>query len=109
MKATVVKVEVMGRPNEAGWARMYFWPEGVSVMGLMANRGREPHEVYRPLVPLVAMVDAGCTEYDDGAVVWSRHAGCDHCPCSPGFIVPGLKHAEHGTRFDIHVTVKVEG
>lgn len=55
-----------------------------NVLEDLENRGRRPHQVYRPLV-LEALAQIGLT---DIKLNWSQYAGCS-CPCSPGFILTG--------------------
>lgn len=55
-----------------------------NVLEDLENRGRRPHQVYRPLV-IEALASIGLT---DIKLNWSQHAGCT-CACSPGFILTG--------------------
>lgn len=85
--------------------RFYFWMKGTSVIDNLMNRGSEPHDLVRPLVPEV-MKQFG-VEVNEATLHWSRKAGCDMCPCSPGFYMRGAKHPEYGNQFDVHVQVEI--
>jgi hypothetical protein len=82
-------------------SRMYFWPQGESVMENVFNRRARPYEEFRKLIPL-ALVEAGVPleEARNVTARWSQRAGCS-CPCSPGFILSGVDGR------DFHVTVRM--
>jgi hypothetical protein len=94
--------------QDAKWnakARIYFWPEGETLMENLQNRRQRPYTAYRKLLPEVwaRLQQQGDISATDPLprVSWSRYAGCSMCPCSPGFIVQATT-----SRKSIHVTVK---
>ena len=102
------------RSYRAGHTRLYFFPQGESVMDNLRNRRTRPHNVYRTFIPaaLDLLRAKSNTEADykmveawmkPEKISWSQRAGCS-CPCSPGFIVigPGFKD------FDIYVDIADE-
>ena len=79
--------------------RVYWWPQGETIIDNLVNRRDRPNEDYRRLMPSVLML-AGYT--GDIRIHWSQHAGCTMCPCSPGFILRGCPG-----RDDLHVSYRL--
>ena len=96
----LVITDVRTRPQAAcrGKSRVYFWPEGESVMDNFRNRRARPHTEYRKLI-VEAFAQAGIDATALSAR-WSQKAGCT-CPCSPGFVM------SQGLGVDLHVAVAV--
>lgn len=89
--------------------RVYFWPEGETVLENLCRRTTRPHTEYRKFlddVMATAMKLSGRASLMGAKGNWSKHAGCTMCPCSPGFILSG--HSVHLFGYDIHVTISQE-
>lgn len=80
-------------------ARVFIWPEGESVWENLNNRRDRPHTYYRKAIMPQVLAQLGLSPE---RVQWSQKAGCS-CPCSPGFILKGVR-----LRGDVHVTIKAE-
>lgn len=81
----IKEIEVMTErehPNRRKKTRIYFHPEGESILENLANRRNRPYNEYRRLLDDVFR-EVGIRPK---RVNWSRYAGCS-CGCSPGFIV----------------------
>lgn len=79
-------------------ARIYIRPDGETVMeNFLEGRHTRPYKLYKAevLPQLFRKLGLAATK-----VNWSQKAGCNMCPCSPGFIVN-----EGEVPFDIHVTI----
>lgn len=114
MESVIVSIEALGRSrglparerNKA--PRLFFHPKSETVAENLQGRRYRPYELYRKLLPEVvrqAVSPWGEPVFDEDArFVWSQHAGCSRCPCSPGFI------ARDGWRapVDVYVTVDAE-
>ena len=82
--------------------RIYIWIKGETILQNLANRRSRPHRMYRERVLPTVFAKLG---WDAKTKVrWSQYAGCS-CPCSPGFVVTGMR--PHPP-MDIHVTVEEE-
>lgn len=91
------------RNSRRVYPRLYIGPEKETFMeNFLVGRRNRPTRLYRSVLPEI-FERFGLPE--DTKAVWSRHAGCSMCPCSPGFI---LKHPDlkgFGDRYDLRVTV----
>ncbi len=85
--------------------RLYFGIEDYNVFDNLMNRGSEPHQLVHPLIPQL-LADHEVSGYA-GHARWNNRAGCDDCPCSPGFMLYGVQHPVLGKEFDIHVQISV--
>lgn len=89
-------------PSQWSAPRVYFWQRGGNVLDSLRRRGTEPHEELKLLLPQV-LSDPSLSGSETCDPQWNRHAGCRDCPCSPGFVIAGVLHADFANRFDIHV------
>jgi hypothetical protein len=97
MKTTKLDVrEATGKDRHRA-ARVYVWPKGESLMDNLQNRRSRPYNEYRKQVLPAVLAALGLP--NSTRVKWSQYAGCS-CPCSPGFIVEGVRGKE------VHVTVE---
>jgi glutamate/tyrosine decarboxylase-like PLP-dependent enzyme len=87
--------------HKARKARIYFSPKGETIIDQLYNRRSRPYNAYRTLIPQV-LKQLGYTyeEIQKMKFNWSQKAGCNMCPCSPGFLVEGLE--------DVDIWVSVE-
>jgi len=85
-----------GCPNPSE-PRVYFWPEGESIVDNLTNRGDRPYKAYKEIMPVI--IDKLDIKSWTGQirVQWSYRAGCS-CRCSPGIILNGAQSD------DLHVT-----
>jgi hypothetical protein len=98
----IKQVKVMPQTDRPtyGKVRVYFWPEGETVVeNAVHGRWTRPHRLYRRHLPAVYQA-AGIPQ--GVKANWNQRAGCE-CGCSPGFIL------EHRATFDVHVTVAWTG
>lgn len=81
------------------YARLYVHIKGESVLENLQNRKSRPSTFYRKEVLPQVIEQYGLTPEK---VTWSQYAGCS-CPCSPGFILRGVRR-----RGDFHATITAE-
>ncbi len=99
-----MKLSITLTKSTSAKPRVYFWPEGETVLNNMVNRTSRPYKLYREFLPAVLSLASklsGHAGITDARANWSKHAGCTMCPCSPGFILSEVR--DFG--FDIHVTL----
>lgn len=84
--------------------RVYFFPQGESLIESLMQRRTRPYNEYRKLIPGI-LQDLGVTqdEFSRLSIGWRQNAGCS-CGCSPGFIVDGWSAKLSG--FDVYVTLE---
>jgi hypothetical protein len=72
--------------------RMYFFDDRVqeTVGEQLVNRRSRPFAEYRKMLP--AIFEA--FKLPQLTAKWSQRAGCNMCPCSPGFVLDGHRGAE---------------
>lgn len=101
-----VKLSLIREPWKQQKPRIYFWPEGESILENLANRRNRPYTEYRRYLDDVLRLASKMAERNylaDAKANWSKHAGCTMCPCSPGFVLSGPNVDLFG--YDIHVTI----
>lgn len=82
-------------------SKLFVFIEGENVLENMQNRMSRPVAEYRKLLaPIFQMLGVE-------KAMWSQHAGCRMCPCSPGFVLDRRVHIDDfylGN--DIYITIK---
>lgn len=102
MQVAVKRIAHTQKPWERGYnkeARVYVHIEGESILENLQNRRSRPSTHYRKNILPGVLAAQGITPE---RVQWSQRAGCS-CPCSPGFILKGVR-----IRSDLHVTIRAD-
>lgn len=90
MKLEAVKIDVRANTYKEFHkaTRVYIHPQGETLMDNLMNRRTRPYNEYRKQVMPAVIQALGLPA--GTKVKWSQYAGCS-CPCSPGFIVEGVR------------------
>jgi len=103
-----VEMEVSTRYNDdrgmrGGKSRIFFFIKNESIFDNLMNRRNRPVQFWRSLVPEILM---RFNMPPTTKVRWSAKAGCQMCPCSPGFWM-SKPFFKNGQIHDIFVTITV--
>ena len=92
-----------GRGGERAYyayPRVYVSPKGESIMENLMNRRSRPIKLFRAAA-IAGLAQLGI-QVESKDLKWSQYAGCNSCPCSPGFIYKGANKVAH---YDVWVSI----